>query len=376
MKIARVEAIPVRLPFKQYGPPAVALGRPMTSIDFLVVRVETDDGLVGWGETPLGSWRIVKAILDDFIGPAALGRDAGDVPAVMRDLQQLVYVLGRYGLTMFALSGLDTALWDIAAKRAGVPLYQLLGGTRQPVPAYISLWVAYRRTRAWDWESTDPDVLADRTRAAVATGCRHVKLHGTAESDLRLIREVAGDGVGIMIDAMCRWSYEEAREALLRLKPYGLHWFEEPVFPPEDFATLARLRAETGVPIAAGENACTVYEFASMFAAGAVDVAQPNVTRSGGVTEVRKVLALAAEHGVEVCPHAHFVGPGLLATIQVMAAQKRPGLVERTGVELEASLYPPSVIDPVDGAYQPPDGPGLGCEPDPAVLEACRIRDR
>src|SRR5688572_19130736 len=132
MKIARVEAIPVRLPFKQYGPPAVALGRPMTSIDFLVVRVETDDGLVGWGETPLGSWRIVKAILDDFLGPAALGRDAGDVPAVMRDLQQLVYVLGRYGLTMFALSGLDTALWDIAAKRAGVPLYQLLGGTRQP----------------------------------------------------------------------------------------------------------------------------------------------------------------------------------------------------------------------------------------------------
>lgn len=376
MKIARVEAIPVRLPFKQYGPPAVALGRPMTSIDFLVVRVETDDGLVGWGETPLGSWRIVKAILDDFIGPTVIGRDVSDVPAMMRDLQMLVYVLGRYGLTMFALSGLDTALWDIAAKRAGVPLYRLLGGARQPVPAYISLWVAYRRTKAWDWESTDPDVLADRTRAAVATGCRHVKLHGTAESDLRLIREVAGDGVGIMIDMMCRWSYEEAREALTRLAPFGLTWFEEPIFPPEDFATLARLRAETGVRIAAGENACTVYEFAHMFAAGAVDVAQPNVTRSGGVTELQKILALAGEHGVEVCPHAHFVGPGLLATIQLMSAQKRPGMVERTGVELEASLYPPGVIDPVDGAYLPAEGPGLGCDPDPAVLEACRIRDR
>jgi L-alanine-DL-glutamate epimerase-like enolase superfamily enzyme len=179
-----------------------------------------------------------------------------------------------------------------------------------------------------------------------------------------------------MIDTMCRWSYEEAREALLRLRPHGLYWFEEPIFPPEDFAALARLRAETGAPIAAGENACTAYEFAAMFAAGAVDFAQPNVTRVGGVTEFRKVLALAAEHGVEVSPHAHFVGPGLLATLHLMSAQKRPGLVERTGVELEASLYPPSVIAPVDGAYLPPDGPGLGCDPDLAVLEACRIRDR
>ncbi len=375
MKIARVQAIPVRLPFRQVGPPAIALGRPMTSIDFLVVRVETDTGLVGWGEAPMGSWRIVKAILDDFIGPTVVGRDCSDVPGLMRDLQKLVYVLGRYGLTMFALSALDTALWDISAKAAGVPLYQHVGGARQPVPAYISLWVAYKRDKAWDWESTDEAVLADRTRAALATGCRHVKLHGTAESDLRLIREVAGDGVGIMIDTMCRWSFEEAREALTRLEPHGLYWFEEPLFPPEDFAGLARLRAETGVPIAAGENACTAYEFAAMFAARAVDFAQPNVTRVGGVTELRKVLALADEHGVEVCPHAHFVGPGLLATIHLMSARKRPGLVERTGVELEASLYPPSVIDPVDGHYLPADGPGLGCEPDPAVLESCRIRD-
>ncbi|HEY8141332.1 MAG TPA: mandelate racemase/muconate lactonizing enzyme family protein [Kofleriaceae bacterium] len=376
MKIARVEAVPVRLPFKQVGPPAIALGRPMTTIDFLVVRVETDTGLVGWGETPLGSWRLVKAILDDFIGPSVVGREIDDVPGLMLDLQRVVYVLGRYGLTMFALSGLDTALWDIAGKAAGVPLYQLFGGSRQPVPAYISLWVAYRRSnRAWDWESTDPAVLADRTRAAVATGCRHVKLHGTIESDLRLIREVAGDGVAIMIDTMCRWSYDEAREALLRLKPYDLYWVEEPIFPPEDFAGLARLRQETGARIAAGENACTEYEFAAMLAAGAVDVAQPNVTRIGGVTEFRKALALAAQHGVEVSPHARFLGPGLLATLHLMSAQPQPGLVERVGLDLEASLYPAAVLDPKDGAFILPDGPGLGVEPDLDVLEACRIRD-
>jgi L-alanine-DL-glutamate epimerase-like enolase superfamily enzyme len=202
-----------------------------------------------------------------------------------------------------------------------------------------------------------------------------VKLHGTIESDLRLIREVAGDGVAIMIDTMCRWSYDEAREALLRLKPYDLYWVEEPIFPPEDFAGLARLRQETGARIAAGENACTEYEFAAMLAAGAVDVAQPNVTRIGGVTEFRKALALAAQHGVEVSPHARFLGPGLLATLHLMSAQPQPGLVERVGLDLEASLYPAAVLDPKDGAFILPDGPGLGVEPDLDVLEACRIRD-
>jgi len=375
MKIVKVEAVPVRLPFAPMGPPIIAFGRPFTGLEFVLVRIETDDGLVGWGETPWGPWKPIKVILEEFVAPAIVGRDASDVPALMHAVQKLTYVIGRYGLTMFALSGVDTALWDIAGKAAGVPLYQLLGGERRPVPAYVSLWVSFKRKGdTWDWESADREQLAQRTRGAVAAGYRHIKLHGTAEEDVRVVREAAGDDVRVMIDASCRWSLPEARAALTTLAPHQLYWIEEPIFPPEDYPTLGRLRAETGAPIAAGENACTSYEFAAMFAAGAVKFAQPNVTRVGGVTEFRKVVALAEEHGVELCPHSFFVGPGLLATLHLMAAQARPGLVEKAGLPLLASLYG-SRLEVRDGHFEIPDGPGLGCDPDHDVLRECRIEN-
>lgn len=374
MKIAKVEAIPVRLPFVQVGPPVMIFGRPFTGFELVLVRVETDDGLVGYGETPWGPWRPIKALIDEFIGPAARGRDASDVPAVMLEMQRLTHVIGRYGLTMFALSGLDTALWDIAGKKAGLPLHRLFGGSPRPIPAYVSLWVSYKRTSSWDWESADPAVLGERTRAAVAAGYRHIKLHGTSEPDLRAVRDAVGDQIGIMVDASCRWTLDQALLAASRLKPFGIHWLEEPIFPPEDFASLARLQAESGVPLAAGENACTSYEFAAMLAAGAVRFAQPNMNRVGGVTEFRKVAALAAQHGVELCPHSFFFGPGFLATLQMMAAEERPGLVEKPGVQLEASLYG-AAIEPTDGHFRVPEGPGLGCDPDPDALRACRLSD-
>jgi D-galactarolactone cycloisomerase len=372
MKIARVEAIPVRLPFVQVGPPVMIFGRPFTGFEFVLVRVETDEGHVGWGETPWGPWRPIKALIDEFVGPASLGRECGDPAAVSQELQRITHVIGRYGLTMFALSGIDTALWDIAGKAAGQPLCRLLGGAPRAIPAYVSLWVSYKRTSSWDWESADPAVLQERTRAAVAAGYRAIKLHGTSEPDLRAVRDAVGDEVGIMVDASCRWSIEQAREAASRLAPFGIRWLEEPLFPPEDFAALGRLQAESGVPLAAGENACTSYEFAAMFAAKAVTYAQPHVNRVGGVSEFRKVAALAEAHGVELSPHAFFFGPGLLATLQLMAAHPRPGMVEKPGVKLEASLYG-AAIEPVGGEFRVPDGPGLGCEPDPEVLKSCRI---
>lgn len=374
MKIARVEAIPVRLPFTQIGAPIIGFGRQLTGLEFLLIAVETEDGTIGYGETPWGLWQPMKVLVERFIAPIAVGRDASDIPALMHELQRITHVLGRYGMTMFALSGLDTALWDIAGKRAGVPLHRLFGGTARPVPAYLSLWVSPKKTGAWNWESADRDILTERTRAAVAAGFRHLKLHGTAEPDVRTIQEAAGDGVRVMIDASCRWTFAEAREAAIRLRQYNLHWIEEPIFPPEDFTGLARLQSETGAAIAAGENACTAFEFASMFAAKAVTFAQPNVNRVGGVTEFRKVAALAETNGVELSAHSFFFGPGLLATMHLMAAQARPGLMERGAIPLEVSLYG-AAIDPIDGHFHPPQGPGLGCDPDPAVLNECRIRD-
>ena len=155
----------------------------------------------------------------------------------------------------------------------------------------------------------------------------------------------------------------------MKLRPYDLHWLEEPIFPPEDFSAIARLRASTGVPMAAGENNCTSFQFRDMFAANAVDYAQPSVTKVGGVTEFLKVANLADAAGVTLMPHSPYFGPGFLATLHLLAARGGPGgMVERYHMDLEASLYGELVM-PVDGGFVVPDGPGLGRDPDPDVLK-------
>jgi L-alanine-DL-glutamate epimerase-like enolase superfamily enzyme len=127
------------------------------------------------------------------------------------------------------------------------------------------------------------------------------------------------------------------------------------------------------VPIASGENACTVYEFEKLLAAEAVTYAQPSVTKLGGVTEFRKVAALAEANGIALRPHSPYFGPGFLATLHLAAAQPLPPPVERFYLPLGAQLYG-DLVDPVDGMFVVPPGPGLGLEPDPAVINAFRVR--
>jgi len=365
MKITGIETIPIKIPFEPAGKPSGWGARAWSGLECLLVRVETSDGLVGWGEAfSYACQRAVKAALDDMVTPLALGRDPRDITGFMREAQQRLHLFGRYGITIFALSGLDIALWDLAAKRAGKPLAELLGGpARGELEAYASLFRLH-----------EPEVVAEQTRGALAQGYRYIKLHETKEPEVRAARVAAGAGVPIMVDTNCPWTPVEARENAARLKPYDLHWLEEPIFPPEDFRSLAALRRESGIAIAAGENACTVHEFEKMFAAGAVTYAQPSVTKVGGITEFRKVAALAESKGVALMPHSPYFGPGFLATLHLTAALPIAGLVERFYLKLEASLYG-DLIDPVRGKFRLPDGPGLGREPDAAVIKAYRVKD-
>ena len=365
MKIAKAEAIPLAIPFSSGGKPAGWGGQAWTTLDIVLVRVETESGLVGWGEAfGYNCRRAVQAAFEDMIAPVVVGRDARDIAGLSYDLQQGLHLFGRYGITMFALSGLDIALWDLAGKAAGLPLCQLLGGpVRSEIPGYASLF-----------KYDDPEVVAERTRAALAEGYTHIKLHETAEPEVKAAREAAGAGVPIMLDTNCTWAPDQAREMALRLKAYDLHWLEEPIFPPEDFRALARLQAEVGVPLAAGENACTAFQFREMFAAGAVSYAQPSVTKVGGVSEFRKVAALAEAHGVALMPHAPYFGPGFLATLQLMAALPGSGMAEWLYVSREACLYG-AAIAPARGRFHLPEGPGLGAEPDPDVIADYRVVD-
>ena len=364
MKIAAVETIPIEIPFSHGGKPFGWGGQVWTRLSILLVRVETDTGLIGWGEAfSYTCRRAVQAAVEDMIAPVAVGADAGDIRALNRRVQRELHLQGRYGLTIFALSGLDIALWDIAGKAAGLPLHRLLGaGGPRPIPAYASLY-RYR----------DPELVADRCRLARGQGYGFVKLHEIDVREVAAARDALGDGVPIMVDTNCPWTPAEARRRALAFEPYDIHWLEEPIFPPEDFASLARLGCETRIPLAAGENACTSFDFQKMFAADAVAYAQPSVTKVGGVSEFLAVAELARAHGVEIMPHSPYFGPGFAASLQLAAVLPEGALFERLHVDLEASLYGDGV-DPVDGTYRVPEGPGLGVEPDPDVIAEYRVR--
>jgi len=356
MRIENVESYLIRLPFDTGDDAKEWRGR--RTLDYVLLRIDTDSGISGWGDAfGYGAVHATRAAVDNMIGPALIGCDARDIAGISYSLQQSNHIWGRYGVTMFAISGVDIALWDIAGKAAGLPLHRLFGGNApEKLPGYASLM-----------KCQAPETVASRTAAAIEQGYTHVKLHETTVPAVRAAREAAGPDVPIMVDTNCPWSPEEARDMAERLRPYDLHWLEEPIFPPEDFEALADLQAVSGIPLAAGENACTAFEFRRMFDAGAVRYAQPSVTKVGGITEFRKIVALAEGAAVTVVPHSPYFGPGFLATLHLAAATPKPPLIERFFCTPEASLAG-DFIWARNGAFSVPVGPGLGCDPDPDVL--------
>ena len=182
---------------------------------------------------------------------------------------------------MYALSGVDIALWDIAGKVAGKPLYQLFGGEARPMPAYASLL-----------RCSGPDAVARSCEESLAQGYRLIKLHEITVEAVKAARDAVGPGVPLMVDTNCPWSVDEAIAMAQALRPFDMYWLEEPVWPPEDHAGLAKVRA-AGAVIAAGENAAGLIEFRRAFELGALDVAQPSVTKIGGISEMRRIIALA-----------------------------------------------------------------------------------
>jgi D-galactarolactone cycloisomerase len=358
MKIAQVDTALVKVPYRHGGPPTGFGGRVWTTLDTLLVRVQTDTGTTGWGEAfGYNVNEATRAAIESLIGPLCVGRDATQIGEIGDDLQRKLHNFGRNGPVIYGLSGIDIALWDIAGKAAGLPLYRLLGGaSRSHIAAYASL-LRYG----------DPALVARITAEAVGRGYRYVKLHETETSAVKAAREAAGPDVRLMMDTNCPWTIPQAIEMTRRLKDYDLYWLEEPVWPPENYEGLAEVRRAGGIPIAAGENAGSVLDFQHMLAAGAVTYAQPSITKIGGVTEMRKVMSLAESAGIAVVPHAPYFGPGLVATLHVIAASPRESQFERLYCDLEARLMGP-VIDAVDGRMAVPQGPGLGVEPDPAVI--------
>ena len=359
MKIAAVESFHISVPYDFGNTAANAAATQWPKMETLFVKVTTDDGLVGWGEGfGLAACGITKVAVDKAIAPLAVGRDPTDIAALMREVAYRQRNCARNGPVGFALSALDIALWDIAGKRAGKPLYRLLGGEQdvERLPAYASL-LRYG----------DADVVRTNSTKAVERGYREVKLHEIGIAQIEAAREAIGGGIALTVDASCAWSLPQAVETAKALQACRLKWLEEPLWPPEDYAGLARLKAESGIATAAGENAGTLADIAALLEVAGVDYVQPSITKIGGVSAMREVAEMARRRGAKLAPHSPYFGPGLIATIHLIASLPEKPLIERFYLDLEASPLG-DLVEAPGGLMRVPNGPGLGIAVDETVL--------
>ena len=362
MLITAAQAILLQIPCEQRSPQPALYGRPWRTLDSLLLRVETDAGITGWGEAfSFHGGLTTRAALDSLVIPNLIGRDPSQIVPLMNDLQRRLHLYGRTGPVACALSAVDIALWDINGKMAGMPLFRMLGGsTRTHLPAYASLL-----------RTGDPAHASRSVEAALKRGFRSIKLHEVDLDPVHAARDVAGYDIPLMLDVDCPWNPGDAIEMCRRMADLELYWLEEPVWPPENYDGIADVRSNGGIPIAAGVLAGSAMDFKHLVVAEAIDFAQPSVGKVGGVTELRKVIALASAYNVTVHPHSPYLGPALLATLHVNAAAGEDMLVEHLLVEPEATLYG-AAVRPFNGSVAVPQGPGLGIDPDMAVLERYR----
>jgi D-galactarolactone cycloisomerase len=347
MKIVDVRAIPLAIPARPATPDSPWRATVARQV---VVQVLTDEGLTGVGEAfaygaPLG----VCNVIDESLTPLLRGQDPTRIEYLVDLMHRGTMVYARRGLGMFAISGVEIALWDLLGKARGAPVYELLGGAIRPqLPAYASLL---------RYES--PQDVAAACRRYADAGFGVLKLHQTDVESVRAAREAVGPDIELALDTNCPWTPAEAIATARALDPYRLFWLEEPVWPPEDYDGLAVVHRSVRTPIACGENESTLFGFREIIARGAADILQPSVTKVGGIAEFRKIAALAAAANLRIAPHSPYFGPGLAATLHVMATLGGSLPVELFGAEYETPFLTPPLVAR-DGSLDVPTGPGLG----------------
>jgi D-galactarolactone cycloisomerase len=340
----------------------------------MLVEIETDDGLIGWGEC-YGPARITAAVVKS-VTPWLIGED----PLRTDFLWQTIYARlrdhGQKGVIIEGLSGIDIALWDIKGKHFGVPVHRLLGGPlRNEVQAYAT--GLYRR------KSGDPlRYLAEEAAGYVAEGFKAVKLKvgfGVAEDAAvtRAVREAIGPDVALMVDANHAYDAVAAIRLGRMIEPHDIGWFEEPV-PPEDLAGYRAVKAALSIPIAGGECEFTRFGFRDLFVSSAVDIVQPDTCAAGGLSECKKIADMAEAFGVRYNPHVWGTGIAIAASLQLLAvlpAQTPPSLAPiEPMLEFDRTEHPirqailKQPIEHVGGVVRIPDGPGLGIEIDREAL--------
>jgi galactonate dehydratase len=344
---------------------------------WLFLRVETSDGLVGWGEPVVeGRAATVETAVEELMEGYLLGED----PARIEDHWQTMYRGGFYRggpVLMSAIAGVDQALWDLKGKRHGLPVHELLGGR------------ARDRVRVYQWVGGDrPSDVADAAAEKVDAGFTALKMNATEElrrvdnpasvdaaaERLAAVREAVGDEVDVAVDFHGRASKTMAKRLIDALEPHDPFFVEEPVLPEHD-EVLPDLAARSSVPIATGERMFSRWDFKSILADGAVDVIQPDLSHAGGITEVKKIADMAEAYDVALAPHCP-LGPVALASCVQVDACAPNALIQEQSLDIHYNvesdvldyLADPDVFAFEDGYVDLPDGPGLGVEVDEATV--------
>ena len=365
MKIAAVRATPLNLPVEL---PLPSGQRKSTSLSLCLVDVELDDGRVGTGMTGITEEEVVAGIVNEVAAHALLGMDPLRHEQAWDRLYWLLAPRGQSGYASHAIAAIDLALWDLKGQALGQPCWRLLGGARTQVPVYATFGFAF----------FERDELAAAARGWVDRGFTRLKMtvghHALQRRDeprpladvvaedlrrLRAVREAVGPEVQLFIDANCSLDYTHALWLAQRAEDLGIGFFEEPV-SQNDVPTLAKLRAKTRIPLAAGQNEALASRFRDLLAAQAVDVVQPNACITGGFTQCQRIAALAYAH------QAQFANGGAWPhhNMHLHAGLANGTLVEYHAAALECCrLVFDDLAEPVQGVLTLPEAPGLGFRP-------------
>ncbi|HEY1225823.1 MAG TPA: mandelate racemase/muconate lactonizing enzyme family protein [Ramlibacter sp.] len=364
MRIADLRAVPVSFPVPADKSVRLGIGRSVKR-DSVLVRVETDDGHVGWGEAHHGRCPgAVAKLIDTTMRELVLGFDAHDVSGVWARVYKMQ--LASHGMgaaAALALSGIDLALWDIKCQATGLPLYKLLGGASKPIKAYAG-------GIALGWQ--DPASLAEEAKRYVAEGYRALKLRmGDAPvrdiARVRAVRKAVGDDIDLLTDANTAYTLDDVRRVMPAFEECAVGWLEEP-FPPQDRRAYAEAAKLGRVPLAAGENHYTRYEFATLLEDGHVQFVQPDLSKTGGVTESMRIAAMAGAQKLTVNPHTSATAINMATRIHFLCAVDNPGYFEGDVTALNpfrdqlADKAPYKLDD--KGCVRPHEGAGIGLKID------------
>lgn len=369
MKIKSLKAYPVSYRVPEGQNVTLGIGRAVKR-DAVLVKVTTSEGLVGWGEAHHGRCPgAIAKLIDTTMSELILGLDAFDTVGVWARIYKMQ--LASHGMgaaAALALSGIDQALWDIRGKATGWPLYRMLGGSSKPIKAYaggISLGFQ------------PPKSLAEEAAGHIAKGYRALKLRvgDRPQRDIarvEAVRKKLGDEVEILVDANTGYTLDDVRRVMPAYEELGVGWLEEP-FPPHDYRDYQAAASLGTVPLAAGENHFTRFEFTRLIEDGAVRFAQPDLSKTGGVTEGLRIAAMLSAWKISFNPHTSLTGINMAASVHALAAVDNPGYFEG-----DVTIYnpfrdefgtTPYELDK-NGQVRPLEGPGHGIVVDEKFVAA------